>query len=489
MKSEYFQRWCKFFPGLKPLLQWTQRSVRAEARTPPAKAGGFILHGRCTILHSHRILHRIRIPHSICKFALILYLAALCTLTNGIFAEAQAMSGMAAMPTPLTQLVEEAVANNPQIAAAGHAWKASTHMAQQVTTLPDPVFTVQPFSVGSPKPFAGFSNSDFAYIGFGASQDIPYPGKLRLKGEAANRDAETQHAQMDAVSSGIAEQVKLLYLQMAYHDATLAILQENDAVLTPMIQSVLSRYSVGQGSQAEVIRSQLEHTKLLREMTMHHQEMDQEQTEMKQLLHRPQSSPDIVPERLTASPLRFTADELQELIAEHNPMIHVDTQMVRKQEADLKSAQQERKPDFTAAYEYQKTGSDYRDYYMMTLSMRLPRRKRVDAEVAQATEMLNKSKRDLDAQAQQQMADVQKNYVAATSTTELLKEYNEGLLPQGRAAFNLEQSAYQSDKQQFAPVLASLLDLLNMEHDYHQTLLDHETALVHLETLTGAAIR
>ncbi len=56
-----------------------------------------------------------------------------------------------------------------------------------MTAMPDPQFTVQSFSVGSPKPIAGFSNSDFAYIGFGASQDIPYPGKLNLKGEVANR--------------------------------------------------------------------------------------------------------------------------------------------------------------------------------------------------------------------------------------------------------------------------------------------------------------
>jgi len=416
----------------------------------------------------------------------ILYLAALSALTNGVTVHAQAMTSM---PTPLAQLVAEAEANNPQIAAASHAWKASTYMAQQVTTLPDPVFTVQPLSVGSPKPFAGFSNSDFAYIGFGASQDIPYPGKLKLKGEAANRDAETQHAQMEVVGSTIAEQVKLLYLQMAYHDATLAILKRNDAVLTPMIQSILSRYSVGQGSQAEVVRSQLEHTKLLREMTMHHLEMDQEQAELKQLLHRPQGSPDIVTEPLMATPLHFTADELQALVTNHNPMVRVDAQMVHKQEADLISAQFERKPDFTAAYEFQQTGSGYRDYYMLTLSMRLPRRKRVDAEVAQATEMLNKSKRDLDAQATEQAAEVQKNYITLASTTELLKEYEEGLLPQAHAAFNLEQSAYQSDKQQFAPVLASLLDVLTLEHDYHQTLLDHETALVHLETLTGAAIR
>src|SRR5438046_2627470 len=84
--------------------------------------------------------------------------------------------------TQLAELIAEAEKNNAQVVAAEHTWRAATHMAQQVTTLPDPQFTVQQFSVGSPRPFAGFTNSDFAYIGFGASQTLPYPGKLRLKG-------------------------------------------------------------------------------------------------------------------------------------------------------------------------------------------------------------------------------------------------------------------------------------------------------------------
>ena len=85
----------------------------------------------------------------------------------------------ASPPTPLSQLLAEAEANNPQISAADHGARAARQMAPQVTTLPDPKFTYQQFSVGSPKPFAGYTNSDFAYIGVGASQELPYPGKLR----------------------------------------------------------------------------------------------------------------------------------------------------------------------------------------------------------------------------------------------------------------------------------------------------------------------
>jgi outer membrane protein TolC len=407
-------------------------------------------------------------------------------MTTGVSAYAQEMT---AMPTPLAALISEAQSNNTQVSAADHAWKAATHVAQQVTTLPDPQFTVQSYSVGSPKPFAGFSNSDFAYIGFGASQDIPYPGKLQLKGEVANRDADMQEAQADLLRTSITDQVKLLYLRLAYFDATLSILGRNDAVLKPLIETGLSRYSLGQGSQADVLKAQIEHTKILREVTAHHQEMGQLQASLKELLHRSQSSPDIVPEPISLTPLQRTADELQALVIAHNPAVSVNTADVHKQDAQLKSAQREGKPDFNIGYMFQQTGGGYRDYYMLTLNMRLPRRKRVEAGVAQAAESLEQSRQELDSQVQQQLAEVQKQYIAVTNTAELLKEYQDGLLPQAEAAFRAEQTDYQSGKETFAPVLSSLLDVLTFEHDSQQALLDHEIALSRLETLTGAQLR
>src|ERR1700732_2850271 len=91
---------------------------------------------------------------------------------------------------PLSELLAEAEKNNPQIEAARQGWQAAKQVPTQVSTLPDPQFNLQHVSVGSPRPFAGYSNSDFAYLGLGISQDIPYPGKLRLKGEIAKREAD-----------------------------------------------------------------------------------------------------------------------------------------------------------------------------------------------------------------------------------------------------------------------------------------------------------
>lgn len=392
-------------------------------------------------------------------------------------------------PTSLASLISEVLANNAQISAADHAWRAATHVAQQVTTLPDPQFIVQSFSVGSPRPFAGFSNSDFAYIGFGASQEIPYSGKLRLKGDVADRDAAMQQTQADLIRASITDQVKTLYLRLAYLDATLAILSRNDTVLKPMIETVLSRYSLGQGSEVEVLKAQIERTKLVREMTTQRQEVGQIQAALKELLHRSQASSDIVPEPLTATPLHSTAAELQALVLAHNPAVSVSSADVRKEDAQLRSAQREGKPDFNIGYMFQQTGGGYSDYYMLTLSVRLPRHKRVVAGEAEAAESLERSKQELDSQLQQQLAEVQKQYIAVTDTDQLLAEYRDGLLPQAQAAFQAEQTTYRVGNGAIAPVLNSLIDLLTFERDYRQALLEHETALARLETLTGAHLR
>src|SRR6202022_3516831 len=112
--------------------------------------------------------------------------------------------------------------NNPRIQAARQGWQAAKQVPSQVSTLPDPQFNVQQFSVGSPRPFAGYTNSDFAYVGLGVSQDFPYPGKLRLKGEMAKRDADVAQQQYESVRRSVLATVKSAYFQLAYLSKTLA---------------------------------------------------------------------------------------------------------------------------------------------------------------------------------------------------------------------------------------------------------------------------
>jgi outer membrane protein, heavy metal efflux system len=392
-------------------------------------------------------------------------------------------------PTPLGALLEEAQNNNPEIQAAERGWRAATHVAKQVSSLPDPQFTVQQFSVGSPKPFAGFSNSDFAYIGIGASQALPYPGKLHLKGVVAERASDLRQAEAGELRVSIAQRVKTSYFHLAYLQQTLAVLERTGNTLKQLADTELGRYRTGGGSQAEVLKAQLEHTKLVREITMHRAEMGQVEADLKLLLNRPQDSADIVAEQTAATNLHRDITDLLALVERHNPAVLNERADLEQHQAAVQSARRDKKPDFGIGYMFEETGSKYRDYYMLTFNVNLPRRQRVNAEIAEAAEMAAKSERSLAAGIQRERSKVQKQYVAARSAAELLTEYRDGLIPQAEAVFRANLAAYQSNAGELNQVLAALNDVLTLERERAQALLDQEVAIAKLETLTGTVLR
>jgi|SRR6185312_13508834 len=409
--------------------------------------------------------------------------------TFSCYGQEAAASAATPAPTSLSSLLAEATFNNPQISAADHEARAVRQMAPQATTLPDPKFTYQEFSVGTPKPFAGYTNSDFAYIGIGASQELPYPGKLRLRGQVAERAADARQAEVEVTKTSIADMVKADYIQLAYLQQTLGILRQNEAALDELIQDATAHYKVGQGMQQDILEAQLDRTRIVKEITMHHQEMGELQAHLKGLLNRDQASPDIVTEDLAENALKESSAALLSLVKQNNPQTQTDAKEIEKQDAAVASAKFEGKPDFEVGYMYQNTDRKYRDYYMFSFDVRLPRKKRVNAEIAEAQERRIASQNTLDAHLQQELAEVQQEYVKATSDEELLKEYQDGLIPQSDAAYRSTLSAYASGREQFAPILTSFANVLSLKLDYAQVLMDHETALAHLESLTGATLR
>ena len=196
--------------------------------------------------------------------------------------ESAGMAEHAGMPTSLRELIQEAEQKNPQIAASFHAWQASRNVPKQVSALPETQLSVQQFSVGSPRPFAGYSNSDFAYIGFGASQDIPYPGKRQLRARVAEHEADSMEAQTDSMRRTVVGNLKMVYFRLAYIQQTLGVLQRSDELLNQVQEAAEARYRVGQGNQQDVLKAQLQHTKILQEIAHHHQEEGLLEAQIKQ---------------------------------------------------------------------------------------------------------------------------------------------------------------------------------------------------------------
>lgn len=394
----------------------------------------------------------------------------------------------AGAPTPLAALIEEVRKNDPAILAAERAARAATFVAPQMSSLPDPRFTVQQFSVGSPRPFAGYTNSNFAYIGVGASQQLPYPGKLKLRGEVADREADGVKVHAEVVSDDEIETLKTAYLHLAYLQQTLGIFQRDDVLLQQMEQQAEAHYSAGQGNQQDVLKAQLERTKILREISMHHQLAGEDQAVLKRIVRRPQDSPDIITEPLSATFLRYTASELLDKVREQNPNIQEQTATIQSDQTSVELAHKEFRPDFEVSYMYQNTDRQYRDYYMLTFSVNFPRRKPRQAALAEAQANVESAQEELDARLQNALAEVQTQYVVTKTSEEQLLIYRDGLIPQAQATIQAGLAAYQSNREDFETLFSSFLDVLSLDLEYQQTLLDHQTALVHIERLTGVTL-
>ncbi len=394
--------------------------------------------------------------------------------------------------TPLAELLRETEQNNPQIQAARQGWQAAKQVPSQVSTLPDPQFNVQQVNVGSPRPFAGYTSSDFAYIGVGVSQDFPYPGKLRLKGEIAKRDADVSQQQYESVRRSVLAGVKTAYFQLAYLSKTLGILESDGQLLQQVEKAADARYRSGMGNQQDLLQAQLERTKLLREITMHHLEVAKLQAQLKELLNRSQSSPDIEPADLSETALPYTYEELLAATKAQNPQIAGTEKMVERQKLQVDLARKDFYPDFNVQYMWQRTDpTQFRAYYMLSVGVRLPiyRSRKQRPELAQAEAELSRSHSELEAQSQQVASQLRVQYETAQKTAELLKIDKEGLLPQARAEFQAGVAAYQNNRQDFQALLASFLDVLHLDEEYWQNAAERETALARLEELTGLSLR
>ncbi len=402
--------------------------------------------------------------------------------------ESPALAEHKAAATSLRELMQEAEQKNPQIAASFHAWQAARNVPKQASALPETQLSVQQFSVGSPRPFAGYSNSDFAYVGFGASQDIPYPGKRQLRAHVAEHEADSMEAQTDSVHRTVVGNLKMVYFRLAYIQQTLGVLQRSDVLLTQVQEAAEARYRVGQGNQQDVLKAQLQHTKILQEIAHHHQEEGLLEAQIKQGLGRPQESSDIVAETLTLRGLPYTAAELLQRAREQNPDVHSKQASIRQQETQVELAHKNFRPDFNVQYAYQHTGSQVRDYYMAAFGIRLPNRGRQKAELAEAQENQERARQELDAESQRVLSEVQQQYVRAQTSEERLKIYSDGLVPQSEATFQSALSAYQSNRQDFESLLSGFLDVLNLDLEYRSELVEHESALAELERLTGVDV-
>jgi outer membrane protein TolC len=387
----------------------------------------------------------------------------------------------------LDALVREAVANNPGVIAARVHWQAQDKVPIQAATLPDPQVSLQHFTVGSPQPFSGYESSDFYYTGFGVSQDIPGPGKLRLQKSEAEKDAEYARHRYEAAERDVEERVREIYFELFYHVKTLVILDRNQDELHQIQQIAETRYRVGEGLQQDLIKAQLQTTEILKEHAMHHQEEDQEQLALKQILGRDPDSRNIDIGEVQPTHLQLDSSQLAQLAASGSPELAADRAMEARSSEALKLAHQGYWPDFTVGYTFEKTGPGFRDYYMLNLGAKIPLyfwRKQTPA-IEQAALEAEAAREQTRATRLQVSTAAESSLVALRTAERIMSIYRDGLIPQAETSQASAMAAYRVGKVDFQTLLSSVLDLQNLRQEYYRSLADHEIAIAKIQQVIG----
>jgi outer membrane protein TolC len=404
---------------------------------------------------------------------------------KGFWVLAVAFTSLHAEEKPLgpQDLVNGLMQNNPEIQAARSRFEATTKRPSQAGTLPEPTASYTNFGVGHP--FSRPNASEFAYQGFGFSQEFPFPGKLGLASEEAKREAESEEQNYRAVVLNLTARLKVAYYEWLNVRKAIELTRKNSDLLSRFEEIARNRYTVGKGLQQDVLKAQLEVSSLERELAMLDEKKQRAEAEITALLAVPRVTLR-VPAEMQPTTFSMSADELIKATNEA-PVIRAEQKMVDARAVGINRSLKDFRPDFGVNLQWQHTGSNFPDYYMATVEVKIPiyyaRKQRYALE--ESYSRLNEAKQNYRSAQQQAIFQVKDQYLAIQSSERLLQLYKTTLLPQAQLTVDSASSAYEVGNLDFLSLMTNLTNLITIERQYYDEVARHEEALARLEPVVG----
>jgi outer membrane protein, heavy metal efflux system len=388
----------------------------------------------------------------------------------------------------LAALVEEAVANNPEIAAARARHDAALQRPVQERSLPDPMLSAGYNASGKPYPGAGLGTEPTASIGVMVTQEIPYPGKLGLRAAMAGKEADAAREDIATARLSVVSRLKQAYYRVAYTYAAQEVLARNRELLDTLLKVSEARYGVGSAAQQDVFKGQAELTVVQLQEERLLQERRAAEAQINSLLNRAHGSALGRPDDLRFVPFDVSSEALLAQARVYAPMLLRDQTMIARAALGVESAQRDYKPDFAVSGGYYNMGSMPAMYeFRFDVTIPLQRARRAAAVKEQSTRV-TEARRTYDATARSIEARLLEDYQAASTSSRLAILYRDTLLPQVRLALESSMSSYQTGRVEFLSVLTNFSSVLENEMRYFDELASFHIAASRLEEMTGTPI-
>ncbi len=386
----------------------------------------------------------------------------------------------------LDSLVRVALERNPAIHALGYRHRAAEYQANYAGWLPDPQLTVGVLNL--PRTSFSFNETPMTGVSVGMSQTIPWPGKLSVQAEIAGLNSESRVLHLAAGENSVIRLVTSNYYDYSFWTLTGDILAENLKLIQDIIDVAQTRYANGLGSAQDVLRSQTAEARLENRILMTRQRRSSALTRLGWLTDNPAT----IHASLTPVLPPISSDATDSISEVSNPILANATLKSTIAGKQVSLARSSYWPDLMF-------GVDYRirkdipmdpvrgeDFLTFKVGLKMPlwffaRQKNQTAAARQSFLASQAEEHSITNEIEQRVADI---LLALQSLTERIEQYHHSILPQGEAAREAAQVAYEVGQVDFNGLLSAQLEVMDIELERLELLKQYHQQAAVLRELT-----
>ena len=370
-------------------------------------------------------------------------------------------SGLAQVPQPdpfspdpvLSGLIREALAEHPDLRRADAAVRMDEERVPQAGVLPDPSISLGLQNDGFQKLQIGRMETSFYSVAF--TQPLPWPGKRALRKEVAALAVDFSDATRVRVQLGLEADVRRGYAALLLIREQRHLQGQQALFLEQAEQLARTRYEVGQGSQGDLLRAQLERTRLQQAVWSLEAEERSAVAGLNRLRQHEPADP--IPTTAVLADLPEPATLAPEAVEARSPELASARATVKQTEKQLELAKLDRRPDFALTAGIMPRGA-FDPMWQVGISISLPIYGRTKQQRAVAEHEHHRQGQGSEVESVRTLLRqrTEERTLQITALRRIRDLYREGLLVQSEASFRASLAQYEAGRAPFLGALEAL---------------------------------
>ena len=407
------------------------------------------------------------------------------------------------LPETLTldEAITLAIDTDPWLTGSQYTQQALTDEATAAATLPDPRMSLM--AGNFPVDTFDLNQEAMTQLSVGISQMFPRGDSLALAKRQKQQLAEQHPLLRLDRRAKVTTTVTQLWLEAFKAQESIRLIEQDRALFEQLVDAAEASYSsaLGRARQQDVIRAQLELTRLEDRLTMLRQQQQAAQKHLTEWIGAPATVPlaPVLPTQSLSRPLsvptiKQASEHTRYEWIRHHPALRALDQRIDATQTGVDLAKQKYKPEWglTAQYGYRDSdpmGRDRADLLSIGVNFDLPifTGNRQDKEVRAAVNRTEAIKTEKHLLGRRLMAELETASVQLARLDERQALYADQLLPQMAEQAEASLTAYNNDDGDFAEAVRARIAELNTKIDALAIAVDRQKTIAQINYLLAEA--